>query len=65
MTILELLGGNCGCSSVVILVSHEGPSPVSSWLQTEDLSFIVNLNWFTPLQGKDGADNSSITVIGP
>ena len=57
-----------GCSSVVIsLVHRQGPGAVCEPIATtqmEDLRFVENLNWFTPLQGRAGADNPSKAVTG-
>lgn len=68
MTLLELLRGNCGLlkwNNLFGDLTRSLTYELTLTSQMEELSSIVNLNGFTPLQGQDGADNSSKTVSGP
>lgn len=68
MTLLELLSGNCGLlkwNNLFGDLTRSLTCELTVTSQMEDLSSIVNLNGFTPRQGRDGADNSSKTVSGP
>lgn len=52
---------------MISLVHRQGPRAVCEPIATtqmEDLRFVENLNWFTPLQRRAGADNPSKAVTG-